>query len=273
MLPRFLKTFLLASLLLIVPTLFILYQKRSGGTEWNEWSLTYGTWDSWDVNQKPSSDIEGRHDSALYFEDHWNAGGAAPDYQSTRIVDADREEEPNGAWVYRIGETVISIDELEAYRQWKESRRNEAPFSKEEMPSSADAWQDDSVVLGNVIMPKLGNATAKAELGRAAWKLLHLVTLKYPEEPTTNERAALKSYFHLFARLYPCGECAAEFQALLKEYPPQTSSRKSASLWLCSIHNMVNARLGKPEFDCLTLDATYDCGCAEDDPPASIQAD
>ena len=161
MLPRFLKTFLLASLLLIVPTLFILYQKRSGGTEWNEWSLTYGTWDSWDVNQKPSSDIEGRHDSALYFEDHWNAGGAAPDYQSTRIVDADREEEPNGAWVYRIGETVISIDELEAYRQWKESRRNEAPFSKEEMPSSADAWQDDSVVLGNVIMPKLGNATAK----------------------------------------------------------------------------------------------------------------
>ena len=41
----------------------------------------------------------------------------------------------------------------------------------------------------------------------------------------------------------------------------QTSSRKVASLWLCHVHNQVNARLGKPEFDCLTLDATYDCGC------------
>lgn len=103
------------------------------------------------------------------------------------------------------------------------------------------------------------------------------------QEPSPSDREALKSYFHLFARLYPCGECAQEFQALLKEYPPQvsprsveasiysadegakqTSSRKSASLWLCHVHNLVNARLGKPEFDCLTLDATYDCGCGPD---------
>lgn len=46
--------------------------------------------------------------------------------------------------------------------------------------------------------------------------------------------------------------------------PSQTSSRKSASLWLCHVHNQVNARLGKPEFDCLTLDETYDCGCGDD---------
>lgn len=30
------------------------------------------------------------------------------------------------------------------------------------------------------------------------------------------------------------------------------------------MHNQVNARLGKPEFDCLTLDETYDCGCGDD---------
>jgi len=122
----------------------------------------------------------------------------------------------------------------------------------------------ESVLGGGVIMPKLENATAKAELGRAAWRVLHLMTLRYPDEPTPDDRNALKSYFHLFARLYPCGECAAEFQALLKEYPPQTSSRKSASLWLCHVHNLINARLGKPEFDCLTLDATYDCGCGDE---------
>lgn len=78
----------------------------------------------------------------------------------------------------------------------------------------------------------------RAELGRAAWKVLHLTTLRYPEvsytffgdwinadkqTPTPSDREALKSYFHLFARLYPCGECAQEFQALLNEYPPQVS--------------------------------------------------
>ncbi|KIR29518.1 thiol oxidase [Cryptococcus deuterogattii 99/473] len=119
-------------------------------------------------------------------------------------------------------------------------------------------------------MPKLENATAKAELGRAAWRVLHLMTLRYPDEPTEDDRLALKSYFHLFSRLYPCGECAQEFQKLLKEYPPQTSSRKSASLWLCHVHNQVNARLGKPEFDCLTLDETYDCGCGDDSNKSSL---
>ncbi|KAI0028820.1 ERV/ALR sulfhydryl oxidase domain-containing protein [Vararia minispora EC-137] len=119
-------------------------------------------------------------------------------------------------------------------------------------------------VHGKVVMPKLGNATAKAELGRATWKLLHTMTLRYPEAPTDDEREALNSYFHLMSRLYPCGECAAEFQELLKKYPPQTSSRRSASLWLCSVHNRVNERLGKPRFDCAHLDATYDCGCGDD---------
>lgn len=43
------------------------------------------------------------------------------------------------------------------------------------------------------------------------------------QTPTEDDRLALKSYFHLFSRLYPCGECAEEFQKLLKEYPPQVS--------------------------------------------------
>lgn len=44
----------------------------------------------------------------------------------------------------------------------------------------------------------------------------------------------------------------------------QTSSRKAASVWLCSMHNLVNARLGKEEFDCNALEGTYDCGCGGD---------
>ena len=54
------------------------------------------------------------------------------------------------------------------------------------------------------------------------------------------------------------------FSRIKSHFSCQTGSRKSASLWLCHVHNQVNARLGKPEFDCLTLDAAYDCGCGDD---------
>ena len=50
------------------------------------------------------------------------------------------------------------------------------------------------------------------------------MTLRYPEAPTEDERTALLSYFYLTSRLYPCGECAAEFQLLLKKFPPQVRS-------------------------------------------------
>ena len=30
------------------------------------------------------------------------------------------------------------------------------------------------------------------------------------------------------------------------------------------MHNQVNARLKKPDFDCANLDATYDCGCGDE---------
>ena len=89
-----------------------------------------------------------------------------------------------------------------------------------------------------------------------------LTSCTIPKGPTSSEKEALNSYFHLLSRLYPCGECAAEFQMLLKRFPPQTSSRRSAALWypaffgfqfensprthrLCTVHNEVNKRLKK----------------------------
>ena len=56
------------------------------------------------------------------------------------------------------------------------------------------------------------------EVSDCALKRSHLTST---QDPTQDERDALNSYFHLQARLYPCGECAAEFKELLKKYPPQ----------------------------------------------------
>ena len=118
---------------------------------------------------------------------------------------------------------------------------------------------------GEHVMGKLGNETLKAELGRAAWKVLHTTMARFPDKPTQDESTALQSYVYLFARLYPCGECAEHFQQILKKYPPQTSSRSSAAAWACFVHNMVNESKGKAIFDCANIGDFYDCGCAEDE--------
>ena len=88
---------------------------------------------------------------------------------------------------------------------------------------------------------------------------------KFPDKPTQDEQTALFSYIHLFARLYPCGECASHFRTILNKFPPQVSTRSSAAAWACHVHNEVNKSLKKEVFDCSKIGDFYDCGCAEDD--------
>lgn len=49
------------------------------------------------------------------------------------------------------------------------------------------------------------------------------------------------------------------------DHPLQTSSRESASQWACAVHNVVNTRLQKPQFDCSTIAEKYKCGCDDED--------
>lgn len=114
-------------------------------------------------------------------------------------------------------------------------------------------------------MPKMANETLKAQLGNAAWRLFHTILARYPEKPSLREQATLSQYLYSFAQVYPCGDCARHFQQLLTKYPPQVKSRKTAALWGCHMHNKVNERLGKDEYDCTTILTDYDCGCGGDE--------
>ncbi|KAI4736415.1 hypothetical protein E4T50_13077 [Aureobasidium sp. EXF-12298] len=125
----------------------------------------------------------------------------------------------------------------------------------------------ESTLSGHVIAPKLGNETAKAELGRAAWKLFHTTFARFPDKPTAEESSALNAYIHLFQRLYPCGECAGHFRTILDKFPPQVTSRSAAAAWGCHVHNEVNKSLNKEIFDCSNIGDFYDCGCADGEAP------
>lgn len=130
-------------------------------------------------------------------------------------------------------------------------------------PAQAPHDIGSATLTGPAIAPKLGNETAKAELGNAAWKLLHTTFARFPDNPNLDEQTALRSYIHLFQRLYPCGECAQHFSKILEKFPPQVSSRSAAAAWGCHVHNEVNKRLHKDIFDCSKIGDFYDCGCAD----------
>ncbi|KAI1205307.1 ERV/ALR sulfhydryl oxidase domain-containing protein [Annulohypoxylon truncatum] len=142
---------------------------------------------------------------------------------------------------------------------------------KEEVKADAKPdWKSDlaplqgDILTGGAIAPKLENATLKAELGRSTWKFLHTMMARFPDKPTEDDSLALKTFVQLFARLYPCGDCARHFQKLLAKYPPQVSSRNAAAGWACFMHNQVNERLKKPLFDCNSIGDFYDCGCGDE---------
>lgn len=176
--------------------------------------------------------------------------------QGTGVMSNDDQSKGDSGW--RWPDNLVEPAKLKAgdyWKSWRESWKTQGKGSA--AGSSSSAAPALAAADGNsAFASKMGNETAKAELGRATWRFLHTMTLRFPDHPTPEQRTTLSTFFHSFALLYPCGECANHFQELLKELPPQTSSRMAASLWLCSAHNRVNKRLGKAEFPCDKLDET-----------------
>jgi len=87
-------------------------------------------------------------------------------------------------------------------------------------------------------------------LGRNTWSFLHTMAAYYPERPNPEQQTNMASFISLFSQFYPCHKCAAHLREELKTNKPDSSSNRNLSQWFCELHNNVNVRLGKPEFDC-----------------------
>ena len=104
--------------------------------------------------------------------------------------------------------------------------------------------------------PVVGTSSAKDcpadkdELGRHTWTLLHSMSVYYPEKPTEADKTAAVSFLNGLGRLYPCDFCAKDLRKDLKQDPPKVASREEFADWMCRLHNKVNEKTGKRQFDC-----------------------
>ena len=72
----------------------------------------------------------------------------------------------------------------------------------------------------------------------------------YPDDPTPAQQQQMSAFINALGEFYPCDECAGHLRKELVKHPPQVGDSQSLSQWACRLHNLVNVRLGKPEFDC-----------------------
>ena len=107
-------------------------------------------------------------------------------------------------------------------------------------------------------------------IGRRAWFVLHSFAAKYPEHPGEDDKIAMTNLIAAFGQLYPCKLCRKHLQQQLREPslgPPRVESRQALSTWVCELHNIVNADIGKPQVPCkpFQIDLMYlkDCGECE----------
>jgi hypothetical protein len=77
----------------------------------------------------------------------------------------------------------------------------------------------------------------------------------------------MAAFIAALGEFYPCSECRRHLVKELVKHPPQVGSAEELSQWACRLHNLVNVRLGKPEFDCSRVTERWRDG-PKDDPDA-----
>ena len=90
-------------------------------------------------------------------------------------------------------------------------------------------------------------------------------TKKLTIAPSKEEQENMRRFMWTVAVTYPCSYCAEKTVEEMNRNPPNVASRLSLAMWLCSVHNEVNERLGKPIFDCTKV-TTKSGGPARSDP-------
>lgn len=84
--------------------------------------------------------------------------------------------------------------------------------------------------------------------GPSFWAFFHVITLNYPNEPSTEDMDMAQKLVKAIYYVLPCQMCSDHYYKNLKINPlkkEDVSSKKSFILWFINLHNDVNRMLNK----------------------------
>lgn len=83
--------------------------------------------------------------------------------------------------------------------------------------------------------------------GSDYWKLLHLITINYPINPSDKDKKNFENIIKYLPYVLPCPICSSNFIKHVKYIPlkKSQSSRNDLVTWMIDLHNLVNISLDK----------------------------
>ncbi len=103
------------------------------------------------------------------------------------------------------------------------------------------------------------------EYGPHFWIVLEELAIGYPETATKAQQSSMRTLLVAFAQNFPCPRCRPHFMKAVNDMSPEDLSGRVPLLhWVIKIHNVVNARLGKPVLSpaaaMKSVAQRYECG-------------
>lgn len=132
----------------------------------------------------------------------------------------------------------------------KSNPKTSSEVPKHELPGTGTPESISSKDTSENASPSQECPPDSEQLGRSTWTFLHTMASYYPDQPDKNSQQSAIDLMNAMSRLYPCSFCAKHLSKELTRNPPDVSSRERLEQWMCELHNEVNARQGKPLFDC-----------------------
>lgn len=106
----------------------------------------------------------------------------------------------------------------------KKQHKKKDVKTKAAAPTTTTTPSDDNVKKVNLRDPKVW--------GSKYWDCYDIVVNTYPKRPSEKHKKAARMYFSSQKLLIPCHTCAANYSAIIKQYPPRVESRAALQQWL-----------------------------------------
>lgn len=84
--------------------------------------------------------------------------------------------------------------------------------------------------------------------GPKGWFFIHSIALRYPNNPTINDKLAYYNFYKYIGDVLPCPICQEHYKTNFRRHDIKKylTNYKKLFIWTVDMHNFVNQSTGKP---------------------------